>query len=241
MLEKDSFALTQLWINALIDLPKRRASFFLTSLIAPLVFWLSGAVLAGIGAAVSLAGLAILILLAIIAVSSYLLLIRWKSRGSSERPSTRLVVTLHQFYYALMILGLSYYLLILALQASIRLEGPWFQAILIIYALSAVAGLLWAPRSIPRETEDEAAVIARDVGWLPWVLGVQGAIVSIGVFLGVWISHGQGVWTHFLIMGMGTLASLFMITMGFSIIYRSMLFAAGPIPGPALIATGVKP
>jgi len=230
----DDYALKALWTSALRDLPFRKASFFVTSLIAPSVLWLLGAALAGLGTPISMVGLAGLGLLAVLAVSSSLLQVRWKSRTRSAKPSTRVVISTHQAYYSLMILILSFYCLVFALQIAHRVEGFFYDGILLIYVLSAVAGALWAPRSLPKTPEDDALAARREVRWLPWVMGAQGALISLGVFLGVWLSRDGAAWTYFLGMGLAALSATLMVTLGLITIYRFAILALRPIPSDAL-------
>ena len=230
----DDYALKSLWSSALRALPFRKASFFVTSLVAPGVLWLLGAALAGIGTPISVVGLAGLVLLGVLAVSSSLLQVRWKSRAGSARPSTRVVISTQQAYYSLMILFLSFYCLVFALQIALRVESAFYISILLIYVLSAVAGALWAPRSLPKAPEDDALAARREVRWLPWVLGAQGALISLGVFLGVWLSRDGGTWTYFLGMGLAALSAMLMVTLGIVMVYRFAILALRPIPSEAL-------
>jgi hypothetical protein len=105
-----------------------------------------------------------------------------------------------------------------------------------LYALSTVAGLLWAPHSLPKKPEDVALAASRDIRWLPWVIAVQGGLASLGVFLGVWISRGTGTWAYFLVMGLSALFAMIMVTLGLSMFYRFVAFLFNPPP-----QAGVKP
>jgi len=230
----DDYALEALWSSALRDLPSRKASFFVTSLVAPGVLWLLGAALAGLSTPVSMVGLAGLVFLGVLAVSSSLLQVQWKSRTASARLSTRVVISTHQAYYSLMILFLSFYCLVFALQIALRVEIFFYNSILLIYVLSAVAGALWAPRSLPKAPEDDALAARREVRWLPWVFGAQGALVSLGVFLGVWLSRDGAAWMYFLGMGLAALSATLMVTLGLITIYRFAILALRPIPSDAL-------
>jgi hypothetical protein len=126
----------------------------------------------------------------------------------------------------LAILTLSFYSLVLAeqmlLKAGMRI-GP---ALVIIYALSGIAGAVWAPQSLPRSADDDANAARREGKWLPWVVAVQGGLVSLGVFLGVWAAQGSEAWAYFLVAGLGALTALIMVTLGFVSLYRFVILAS---------------
>ncbi len=236
----DTFALRTIWTSSLRDLPFRKPSFFVTSLIAPGVFWLFGAALAGFGEPMSLVGLGGLAGLSALGLGSSFMQLRWKSRGKTGRPSSRTLISVHQAYYSCMILLLSAYCLVLALQVALRLTGPFYGGALVLYVLSAIAGAFWAPRSLPSGPQDIASAGSREVRWLPWVIAVQGSLTSLGVFLGVWISRGSGTWAYFLVMGLSALLALITVTLGLSMFYRFLVFVINPLPLEALKDAGVK-
>jgi hypothetical protein len=237
----DPYALKSMWTSVLRSLPFRRSSFFVTSLVAPGVLWLIGAVLAGIGSPISLIGLAGLAGLCLLGISSSLLHTRWKSRGNSTKPSTRLVVAIQQAYYSITILLLSFYCIVFAFEIALIVKGLYYNVLLVAYILSVIAGLLWAPRSLPSKPEDDALAARREVKWLPWVTAAQAAAISIGVFLGVWTSRGAGRWEYYLVMGLSGLLGLLMVTFGLAYIYRFFVFATKTIPPEVLQETGIKP
>lgn len=237
----DTFALNTMWSSALRDLPFRRASFFVTSLIAPGVFWLFGAALGGIAKPISLIGLGGLVGLTVLGTVSSLLQLRWKSRRMTGGPTSRTVVSVHQAYYSCMILLLSFYCLVLAVQVALRVMTPFGSGAVVLYVLSAVAGVLWAPRSVPSKAQDAALAVRRETRWLPWVIAVQSALTSLGVFLGVWISRGSGTWAHFLVLGLSSLLALILVTLAFSMFYRLVIFLRNPPPPEALKEAGVRP
>lgn len=237
----DAYVLRGIWSSALRGLPSRRASFFVTSLIGPGIFWLLGAALAGMARPISLLGLAGLAGLGVLGVASAWLQVRWKSRGTSAKPSSRTVASVHQAYYSCAILLLSFYCLILALQAALRVKGPFYVSVIVLYVLSAGAGMWWAPRSMPRKPQDETLAARREIRWLPWVIGLQGGLTSLGVFLGVWAARGSGAWAYFLVLGLGTLLSLMTVTLGLAIAYRFAVLLFSPIPVEALRDAGVRP
>ena len=236
----DTFTLKTIWTSALRDLPFRRASFFVTSLIAPGVFWLFGAALAGFSRPISLVGLGGLAGLSVLGFGSSLLQLRWKSRRKTGRPSSRTVVPVHQAYYSCMVLLLSFYCLVLALQVALRVIGPFFSGAVVLYGLSALTGILWAPRSMPSKPQDIPLAASREVRWLPWVIAVQSGLTSLGVFLGVWISRGSGTWAYFLVMGLSALFALITVTLGLSMFYRFLVFVFNPPPNEALKDAGVR-
>lgn len=236
----EAFALKTIWASALRDLPFRKASFFVTSLIAPGVFWVLGAALAGFVKPISLVGLGGLAALAILGIGSSLLQMQWNSRGKTGRPSSRTVISFHQAYYSCMVLILSFYCLILALQFALRVMVPFHSGLIVLYSLSALAGVFWAPHSMPSKTQDVALAASREARWLPWVIGIQSAAISLGVFLGVWFSRGGGTWAYFLVLGLSALFALIMVTLGISLFYRFLVFAFIPPPAEALNESGVK-
>jgi hypothetical protein len=151
------------------------------------------------------------------------------------------VVVVHQAYYSLAILSLSFYFVVLALQFAQKLGAAYFQGLVATYLLSLALGIYWAPRSLPRSRHDEAIAETRERNWLPWVIAGQTIAVSIGVVLGVWYSRGGGSWMRPAAFGVGALASMLLVTLGVSILYRLLLFMRNPIPPEALGETGVKP
>jgi hypothetical protein len=140
-----------------------------------------------------------------------------------------------------MILLLSLYCLVLALQIALRVAGPFYIGSVVLYALSTCAGLLWAPHSLPKKPEDVALAASRDIRWLPWVIAVQSGVTSLGVFLGVWISRGTGTWAYFLVMGLSALFAMIMVTLGLSMFYRFIVFLSNPPPAEALKDAAVRP
>lgn len=229
----DSFALKTIWSSALRDLAHRKPSFFVTSLVAPGSFWFFGGALAGLSEPISLAGLAALAGLAVLGVGSSLLQLRWKSRRKTSRPSGRVVISVQQAYYSGAILLMSFYCMVLALQIALRVAGPFYVASVVLFALSTIAGLLWAPHSLPKKPEDLALAASRDIRWLPRVIAVQSGLTSLGVFLGVWISRGTGTWAYFLVMGLSALLAMIMMTLGLSMFYRFLVFLFNPPPAEA--------
>jgi len=226
----DPLTLETLWAGALRDLPFRKASFFVTSLLAPGLFWLFGAALAGATKPISLLGLVGLAGLSALGLGSSLVQVRWRSRRTGGWPSSRTVVSVHQAYYSCMILLLSAYSMILAVQVARRVGWPFHNIAVVLYALSAIAGVLWAPRSLPSKPQDVALAASRGVRWLPWVIAIQAGLTSLGVLLGVWASRGDGSWAYFLVLGLGTLLALITVTLGFSAFYRFLVFVTNPPP-----------
>jgi hypothetical protein len=72
-------------------------------------------------------------------------------------------------------------------------------------------------------------------------MAVQGGIVSLGVFLGVWATQGTEAWVYFLVAGLGALAALITVTLGIISLYRFVVLASHPIPAEAISASGIRP
>lgn len=104
-----------------------------------------------------------------------------------------------------------------------------------------IAGALWAPQSLPRSADADVNAVRREGKWLPWVVAVQGGLVSLGVFLGVWAAQGSEAWTYFLVAGFGALTALIMVTLGFVSLYRFVILASHTIPAEAITTSGVRP
>lgn len=240
-MEPHAHSVLSVWLGVLRPLPTRRCSFFVSSLFAPVLFWFLGAALAGLNSTVSFVGLAMLGGLTSLGLAASLSCKRWKSRGPSARPTTRGVVLTHQVYFVLAVLAISFYSLVIAHQMSLRIGVRIGGLLAIAYGLSGIAGVVWGPRSLSRSAGDDLIAAKREVKWLPWVMALQGGLVSLGVFLGVWAAQGRTSWTYYLSGGLGALAALLLVTLGFISLYRLVVLASNPIPDEAYAASGTRP
>lgn len=167
----------------------------------------------------------------------------YSSRAPPQRQysASRVVVLTHQAHSVLAILALSFYSLVLAQQMALRVGARMGAALAIVYVLSGMAGVVWGPRSLPQSADDDGEATRRDVKWLPWVMGLHGSLVNLGVFLGIWATQGSGSWAYYLVGGLGALAALITVTLGFVSLYRLTVLASHPIPDEAFSASGLRP
>lgn len=141
----------------------------------------------------------------------------------------------------LAVLALSFYSLVLAHQMSLRIGVRIGGLLAIAYGVSGIAGVAWGPRSFSQSAGDDLIATKREVKWLPWVMALQGSLVSLGVFLGVWAAQGRASWTYYLSGGLGALAALLLVTLGFTSLYRFTVLASNPIPDEAFVASATRP
>jgi hypothetical protein len=231
------YSVSALWEASLRDLPGRRPSFFTGSLfvlafIGLLAWWAAGSAMEDIWRV----ALPLVILLPAAVASVVLLRARIGSRKRGA-ALTRLTVLLQVAFSALFLLVLSGYAFRIALDVGVRF-AQWPRALMLglmgLYGATALAALLWAPRSLPRSPEHDELAAKRGGKWLPWVMGCQGFLISTGVFVGVWFLHDESPWEYALVIGIAALASTLLLFFGILIVHRFALLALCPIP-PGLL------
>jgi hypothetical protein len=227
------FQLETLWSWVLRDLPTRKASFFLVSLIAPVVFWLFGAALAGFGAVVTKLGILGLGFLAFLALSSALLQAIWKSRSPLQRGLTGATVLVHQAYYSASILMISASILIFVLELTRTSESHLRGLITALYATSVIAGGVWAPHSFPKGPEDLRLAAEREWKWLPWTIALPGTFATLCALLSALVSR-DGIESDFFALTFGSLVAMLLAWLGVLALYRFVVlvvsFAQGLDP-----------
>lgn len=144
-----------------------------------------------------------------------------------------MVALAHRAYFGVMLLSLSAYLLRVATDFATQLTElpPWIvSSLLALYGLSAAAAVAWAPSSLPRSAEDDAQAAQRGMRWLPWVIGLQGALIGLGVFLGAWFMHNEISLGGLFFVGLSSLAAFLMVMFGILGLHRFVVLALNPIP-----------
>lgn len=221
------------WRGALQDIRQRRASFFTYGLVAPLVFWLVVIMLARFDSDVILRALIPVVALLPIAVLSAVLLQRARRHAFAGKRQQQVIAVLHRLYYASMLLSLSAYILRAGTYYAAELTSlPYWvtPALFVLYFASAIAAGLWAPSSLPRSAEDEALAARRGARWLPWVIGAQGSLIGLGVFLGAWFMHNDVSWADLFLLGLSAFGSMFLVMLSVIGIHRFFVLATNPIP-----------
>jgi hypothetical protein len=136
-------------------------------------------------------------------------------------------------YPVLFLLTLSGYFLILALgiaSTSTGIPSAYPTLTVALYVLSAIAAIVWSPRSLPRSKSDDDMAIARSARWLPWLIGMQGSLVGIGVFLGVFAARSRAAWGPLALSGLGALGATLCVTFSILMFYRFAFLALHPVP-----------
>lgn len=232
------------WRGALQALRQARPTAALGGVIAVAVFWVLAIPNGHVsGAALTKSALPIAPLLALAVASS----VAQRSRSGGRRSDlalTRLNVLVNTMNAGLLMLTLSAYSLQIGLSFAspdlpLRLAASGFAVGL--YLLSAISGVLWCPRSIPSSKADEDQAAVRDVKWLPWIMGAQGSLVGIGVFLGVWMTHNPSAWDDLLMIGLSSLLSMLTVFFGILFLYRTGFLALNPIPPEVQEEFGLRP
>jgi hypothetical protein len=145
----------------------------------------------------------------------------------------RLTALLHRMFFVAMLLSISAYLLRIAVEFTTRYtELPSLAATgqIILYGVSVLLGILWAPSSLPRSVTDDATSAERGARWIPWVVGIQSAMVGLGVFLGAWFMHDEVTWGGLLLVGLSTLTAMLIVTGSILGFYRFLILALNEIP-----------
>ena len=238
-----SYSIRSVWRGVLEDIPKRRPSFFLTSFVAPFVGWLMVAMLVHFESdeltRISVP-LPLILALGLVSAGSLRLARRNKFRDLRQQ---KYVALLNSLYYGVMLLSLSAYFLRVALDYGWQYSNlpSWFgPALLAFYAFTALATTAWSPFSLPRSPVDDAIAAQRAVKWLPWVMGLQGSLIGLGVFLGAWLMHDEVSWEGLLLLGLASLCALLLLAVTILGVYRFFILAFNPIPPELQEEFGLK-
>lgn len=221
------------WHQAIKGLQQSRPSAMLGGVMAMTVIWLVAGLYQGLSTpALVRSGIPIPILAVVAAVF-------WgmaRSRSGPKRHQlalARINALVSMMYPVLFLLTISGYFLIIALgtvNTSGGLPGAYPTLIVALYVLSAIAAILWSPRSLPRSKADDQRAFARGARWLPWLIGMQGSLVGIGVFLGVFAAQSRNNWGIVALGGIATLGALLGVTFSILLFYRFVFLALQPIP-----------
>ena len=169
-----------------------------------------------------------------------------RSRSGPKRHQlalARISALVSMMYPVLFLLTLSGYCLIIALGIANTNRGipsAYPTLTVALYVLSAIAAILWSPRSLPRSKADDEMAFARGARWLPWLVGMQGTLVGIGVFLGVFATRSQSNWAMLALGGLATLGALLCVTFSILLLYRFVFLATQPVPLEVQAEFGLK-
>ena len=221
-----------LWRGVLEDIPRRRASFFLSSFFAPLVFWLMLGMATRFDKQELVRGSVGVVAVAAFGVISAGLLGSARRRKYRHIGRQRVVGLVHSIHYGVMLLSLATYSLRVAIDyAAGYTQLPfWIQpGLLALDGFSALAAAAWAPSSLPRSAEDDTLAARRGVRWFPWVMGLQGSLIGLGVFLGAWFMHNEVSWGGLFLVGLLSLGAMLFLAVSILGLYRFFVLALNPI------------
>jgi len=238
-----SYSVQSLWRGILRDISHRKASFFISSLVAPMIMWVA------LGMALKFESQELfrtsipLLLMMPIGILSAVILRSSRGRWIKDGRVQRITALIHGIYYGVALISLSAYFLRIAIETGQRyLKLPFlvYPGLLALYLLSGLAAAAWSPYSIPRTRADDDLAAKRGIRWLPWAMGVQGSLIGLGVFLSAWLMHNEVAWEGLLVVGLASLCAtvLLMVTiLGF---YRFFILALYPIPKEIQEEFGLK-
>lgn len=233
MSDRKSYPVRSAWRGAIRALRGAQPGIFLTGQIVPVVFWLLVAWGAGFSRDVLVRAAVPLPFLVMLGLLSTLIQRFGLRRRQGDLKLTRWIVLINNALGGLYLITLSGYVLRLSVsQAAGERALPPITADFIVglYVVTALYGILWSPRSVPRSKADDDQAAARDVKWLPWILGAPGALVGISVFLSTWAARssvpGKDVW----LVCVTAFGAMFMIFFGVLSLYRFIFLALHPIP-----------
>ena len=232
-MKETPYAIVGSWHQAIKGLQQSRPSAMLGGVMATTVIWLIASLYQGFSvSALVRSGIPIPILAGVAAVF-------WgmtRSRSGPKRHRlalARINALVGMMYPVLFLLTLSGYFLIIALgiaNTSRGIPSTYPTLTVALYVLSAIAAIVWSPRSLPRSKSDDEMAFARSAKWLPWLIGMQGTLVGIGVFLGVFAARSQSSWGMLALGGLGTLGALLCVTFSILLLYRFVFLALQPVP-----------
>lgn len=221
------------WRQAIRGLQQSRPSAMLSGVLGLTLMWLVTGLVQGFSSSVLIRSAIPLPILATVAIVSSIIA---KSRSGRKRrylAVARVGVLVNMMYVVLFLLTISGYFLLGALGMATNYEGlpgAYVTFIVASYFLSAVAAIVWSPRSLPRSEADDKMAFARSAKWLPWLIGMQGSLVGIGVLLGVFAARSRNNWGIIALVGIATLGALLGVTFSILLFYRFVFLALQPIP-----------
>lgn len=232
-MKNSSCALQGSWRQALKGLQQARPSAMLWGLFAPAMLWLIVNMFHRFSVpALTRSGILLPVLAVVAVISSLLDRMRSGPRACRLRLA-QISALLNLLYVVLFLLTLSVYMLMGALEVSKssgRLPDSYPGLILALYVLSALAAALWSPRSLPISKADDEMAFGRSARWLPWLVGMQGALVGLGVFLGTFAARYEDAWSALAMGGLAALGASLCVTFGVLMLYRFVFLALHPIP-----------
>ena len=232
-MKETSYPIVGSWRQALKGLEQARPSAMFSGVIGAALFWLVTGLFQRFSSPLFIRGGIPLPILATVAIVSR---ITAKTRSGSKRRHLALArfnVLVNMMYIVLFLLALSGYFLMGALGVATTgggLPETYATFIAALYALSAIAAIIWSPRSLPRSQSDDEKAFARSAKWLPWLIGMQGSLVGIGVFLGVLAAQSPNSWSLIALAGLATLGAVLCVTFSILLFYRFAFLALKPVP-----------
>lgn len=221
------------WRGAIRALQLARPTMALGGLFVVAVFWLLTGLRPGFSRSSLLRDALPLPPLLILAVVSTVMQLVRRRRSRADLVLTSWVVLVNTLTGGFFLVTLSAYSLLLAIQATTRgLDYPAAIPAFVVglYAFSTVSAVVWSPRSIPMSRADDDQAAARDVKWLPLILGAQASLIGLGVFLSAFAARTKPDYGYLWLGGVSALGAAFMVFFGVLFVYRFVFLALHPIP-----------
>ncbi|MGH2605060.1 MAG: hypothetical protein ACRDG5_00575, partial [Anaerolineales bacterium] len=233
MIDREKYPVLSAWRSAVRGVRQTRPGAMIAGLVVPVVCWLLVTAYSGFTAAATLQAAVPLPFLLILALASSLT----HRFGSRKRRAnlwvTRWTVLIDSSLVSLYLLTLSGYMLRLsvAVAAGERALPSLASGVIVgMYVGTALFGILWSPRSVPRSKADDDQAAARDAKWLPRILGAQGSLIGIGVFLSILSARSDSPGKDLWIVILGLIGAMMTVFIGVLIFYRFIFLALHPIP-----------
>lgn len=246
MSHRHAYPVESAWRAAVHAVRGARPSVFLTGLVGPIFFWLLAAADAHFSRASMVQAAVPLPVLLALGIASTVNHIRLKKRRA-DLGLTRWTALISASLASLYLFTLSGYLLQLSLVTATSelyslVLSPWSLGLIVgLYAFSALAAIVWSPRSVPTSKADDDQAMERNASWLPWILGAQASAVGMGVFLSMLSARGKLAGEWLWLVGVGTLGAAFMVFFGIVMFYRFIFLALHPIPPEVKEEFGLRP
>jgi len=231
------------WHQAIRGVQRARPSVLIQGVVPPAILWLLVGMFHRFSPSFLIRSGVPLPILATGAVLSGIIARRRSGRRKSHIALARYRALFNMMYTALFLVTLSGYFLLGALgltTTSRGMLGAFPELALALYLFSAIAAALWSPQSLPRSKADDGVAFARDAKWLPWLLGMQGALVGLGVLLGTFAARFQDVWSALALGGLAALGASLCVTFGILMLYRFVFLALHSIPPEVQEEFGLK-